>query len=114
MTFRELQSLVKQLFSRVKILEDIINGGAGCSCECKVHPYYIQLFTHSIEQYFDGSQYDMAQVYQYLNLNDRFPGEVCAGEKGILFCSDATLFCYYNDQDGWIATAISRVNNYLS
>lgn len=106
----QILKLLKQLTERVRILEE----NPSCSCECRVQPHYIVLFTHSIDQFFDGVQYDMTQVYQHLNLNDRFPGEVCAGEKGILFCSDATLYCYYHDQDGWIAASISRVNNYLS
>ena len=110
MTFSQLLKIVKDLASRLKKLEE----RPLCHCDCRVQPHYIVLFTHSIDQYFDGVQYDMTQVYQYLNLNDRFPGEVCGAEKGILFCSDATLYCYYHDQDGWIAASISRVNNYLS
>lgn len=109
-TFPELLALIKNLDSRVKVLEE----KPICNCECKMNPYRISLRDKFIDQFFDGVQYDLAAIYAELNFGDRLPLDVCPGEKAEVFVGDATIYLYYHDTDGWVMENISRVNNYLS
>lgn len=109
-TFAELLTLIKNLDSRVKTLEEQLTL---CNCECKTIPHIIPLGTHEIEPYFLEYEYDNVAVMSYLNPNDRFPLPACPGEKGIILCKDATVYFTFHDQDSWIISGISRTNNYF-
>ena len=113
---RELfNNTVKLLQSQIDDLRadlDQLIGSGGCSCDCKTIPHYKELLDYSLDTYFTGTGYDMEAVMNYLNPNDRFPVPACPAEKAIIFCSDATVYLWYHDQDFWIIESISRVNNY--
>ncbi len=99
---------IAKIFRRLNKLDKCVsccNGG-----KCPTCPEY-----RSANVDFFNTEGDPDWGNPYINLNDRFPLPACAGQKGILFLNDATLYCRfayeYNPEDpnsGWVIDDYQR------
>ncbi len=103
-----LELLIKQLGERINKLEAQNNEFNGriealklCCCENKMtYLDSVQLF------YYD--EFGNGLTPEELNLVDRLPGDSCHGAKAVVTYYDATLFCEYWLNDGWIVIAATH------
>lgn len=115
MTLQELTQFAQWARMEINKLWTAL-GNSAVSCKASVDPIYILLPTTEIGGFLVSGEYGFNAIKESLKFADLLQTEPvpCIGAKALIFCKDATVYCRYHDQDGWMIDVITQTNNYFT
>lgn len=115
MTLAELTRFAQWAREEINKLWAAVNSNTS-SCKASVDPIYILLPTTDITGFIIEGEFGFEVIKNYLNFDDLMQAEPvpCSGAKALIFCKDATVYCRYHLQDGWMIDVITENKNYFT